>query len=534
MLALQQSDLAKAPPVVEIKPRGLAREAAGSSGSNPVWQSLAMRSTVIQPKLNVGSSDNPYEQEADRVADQVARMPGLKSAGVSGTEDERAQPSISHQGLQIMRVQTGDTGQAIAPPIVNEVLNSPGQQLDSTTGAFFEQHFGQDFSHVRVHADQRAADSAEAIRASAYTVGSDIVFGSNAFTPETQQGRHLLAHELTHVVQQQQQSAPSAVQRQPINNTPVNVDATATEVETLVLPGKNEKAALEKLNALDMRDLLGVVEKLYNDVQPEEKNEGKRRAYGLLNGDLSTAPNDTTKNVNVPRLRAAFDAAPVRKQRNPVGEDPGTNPTLSGSRKAKSTPAGAARPGDWGEDPDGNTWVSHSEGIRTYFGTSVDKKRRSSAWLGNNPGNADYVKSITKRATGSFHWGKGVHDFAIYFSLADGSADLRDRVKGFTTIDAHVHAHLGNNAADKNNFDDYITNMQKKVKVSADDPTLKWTKDDAKWAELLEGYKSAELWNEGNTITAANVNTISTDPKQAAVVAYYRVLLGLKSGAATP
>jgi hypothetical protein len=511
-----------------------ASDSESESKSNPVWQSLAMRSVSIQPKLSISQTGDPYEQEADRVADQVTRMPELRSAGVSGAQGEMAQTAAEHQGLQTMRVQTGDRGQATAPPIVNEVLNSPGQPLNSTTGAFFEQHFGQDFSHVHVHTDQRAAASADAIRASAYTVGSDIVFGSAAFTPETQQGRRLLAHELTHVVQQQQQSAPSALQRQPINNTPVNINATATEVEELVLPNKNEKAALEKLNALDMRDLLGVVEKLYADIQPEEKSEGKRRAYGLLNGDLSTAPNDTTKNVNVPRLRAAFDAAPMRKQRNPVGEDPGTNPTLSGSRKAKSAPGGAARPGDWGEDPDGNTWVSHAEGIRTYFGTSVEKKRRSSAWLGNNPGNADYVKSITKRATGSFHWGKGVHDFAIYFSLADGSADLRDRVKGFTTIDAHVRAHLGSNPSDKNNFDDYITNMQKKVKVTADDPTSKWTKDDAKWAELLEGYKSAELWNEGNTITAANVNTISTDPKQAAVVAYYRVLLGVKSGAATP
>lgn len=539
MLAPQQSDLAKAPLALKAGPRDLASKAEGVAGSNPVWQSLAMRSAVIQPKLSVGPSDDAYEQEADHVADQVTRTPQreLQRAGISGvggSEDKTARRADEHEGLQTMRVQTGDTGQATAPPIVNEVLGSPGQPLDSTTGEFFEQRFGHDFSRVRVHTDERAAASADAVRASAYTLGSDIVFGSAAFTPETQQGRRLLAHELTHVVQQRHQQSAPALQRQPINSTPVNIDTTVTEVEELVRPKKDEKAALEKLNALDMRDLLAVVEKLYFDVKPDETNEGKRRAYGLLNGDLVAAPSDTTKNVNVQRLRAAFDAAPARKLRNPVGKDPGTDPTLSGYRKAQSTPNIVARPGDWGEDPDGNTWVSQAEGIRTYFGTSVEKKRRSSAWLANNPGNADYVKSITKRAIGSFHWGTGVHDFAIYFSVSDGSADLRERVKGFTTIGDHVRAHLGKNPSDNNNFDVYITNMQKMVKVTPDDLTSKWTKDDAKWAELLEGYKSAELWLPGNTITAANVGTVSTDPKQAAVVAYYRALLGVKTSAATP
>ena len=88
------------------------------------------------------------------------------------------------------------------PAIVGEVLNSPGQALDATTRAFMESRFHHDFGHVRVHADAKAADSARAVSALAYTVGQDVVFGANQFAPTSYQGRQLLAHELAHTVQQ--------------------------------------------------------------------------------------------------------------------------------------------------------------------------------------------------------------------------------------------------------------------------------------------------------------------------------------------
>ena len=88
------------------------------------------------------------------------------------------------------------------PAIVHEVLRSPGQPLDSSTRAFMEPRFGHDFSQVRLHTDAKAAESASAVHAAAYTVRSDIVFGSRNHVPETVSGRELLAHELAHVVQQ--------------------------------------------------------------------------------------------------------------------------------------------------------------------------------------------------------------------------------------------------------------------------------------------------------------------------------------------
>ncbi|MGB9632210.1 MAG: DUF4157 domain-containing protein [Chloroflexaceae bacterium] len=88
------------------------------------------------------------------------------------------------------------------PPIVHEVLRSPGQPLDAETRAFMEPRFGHDFSRVRVHTDARAAESARAVNALAYTVGRDVVFGAGQYAPGASAGRRLLAHELAHVVQQ--------------------------------------------------------------------------------------------------------------------------------------------------------------------------------------------------------------------------------------------------------------------------------------------------------------------------------------------
>ncbi len=96
------------------------------------------------------------------------------------------------------------------PPIVHDVLRFPGQPLDATTRAFFEPRFGHDFSQVRVHTDAKAAESARAVSALAYTVGRDVIFGVGQYTPETNAGKKLLAHELTHVVQQKQVSASLA------------------------------------------------------------------------------------------------------------------------------------------------------------------------------------------------------------------------------------------------------------------------------------------------------------------------------------
>jgi outer membrane protein OmpA-like peptidoglycan-associated protein len=105
----------------------------------------------------------------------------------------------------LQRVSDGPTGPATVPPIVHEVLGSPGQALDAATRGHMESRFGHDFSQVRVHTNAQARESARAVHAQAYTVDRDIVIGAD-YRPYDQETRQLLAHELAHVVQQRNQS----------------------------------------------------------------------------------------------------------------------------------------------------------------------------------------------------------------------------------------------------------------------------------------------------------------------------------------
>jgi len=107
-------------------------------------------------------------------------------------------PSLS----PLQRRATNQAEPSEVPPIVHEVLQSPGQPLDSHTRGFMESRFDHDFSGVRVHTDPRAVESARAVNALAYTIGRNVVFGAGQYAPTTTTGRRLLAHELTHVMQQ--------------------------------------------------------------------------------------------------------------------------------------------------------------------------------------------------------------------------------------------------------------------------------------------------------------------------------------------
>ncbi len=126
---------------------------------------------------------------------QLARSPAAQS---------RFQPEIRPQ---LQRRADDLTQIDRVPGMVHEVLRSPGQPLEDPMRKAMESRFGHDFSQVRVHADSRASDSARAVNASAYTLGKDVVFRAGQYHPETEAGKRLLAHELTHVVQQGDSSA---------------------------------------------------------------------------------------------------------------------------------------------------------------------------------------------------------------------------------------------------------------------------------------------------------------------------------------
>jgi hypothetical protein len=142
-------------------------------------------------RLIIGAVDDPLEQEAERVADRLA-----------GNSPVPARHDLANS----IRRRGGPAKQGEpAPPSVHRVLSAPGSALDRATRTDMERRFGYDFSQVRVHSDPLAAESARAVCANAYVVGNHMVFGEGKFSPRTSTGRRLIAHELTHVVQQ---SAP--------------------------------------------------------------------------------------------------------------------------------------------------------------------------------------------------------------------------------------------------------------------------------------------------------------------------------------
>jgi hypothetical protein len=116
------------------------------------------------------------------------------------------------------------------PPIVQQVLGSPGQPLDAQTRAYMEPRFAYDFSQVRTHDDDRAAESASSVGALAYTVGKRIVFGKSQFSPGTDAGRRLMAHELAHVTQNSDQLSQSKLVSEPTDASEQAADRLAAQV----------------------------------------------------------------------------------------------------------------------------------------------------------------------------------------------------------------------------------------------------------------------------------------------------------------
>jgi hypothetical protein len=154
--------------------------------------------------VHISEPGDRYEQEADRVADLVMRMPEPTAKHQVGSEKEGVlqRKAIANSITPLQSSSAGQDRLSEVPPIVDEVLRSPGQPLDTETRTFMELRFGHDFSQVRVHTDAKAAVSAKAVNAHAYTVGRDIVFGNGKYLPGMRRGNHWLAHELTHVLQQ--------------------------------------------------------------------------------------------------------------------------------------------------------------------------------------------------------------------------------------------------------------------------------------------------------------------------------------------
>jgi hypothetical protein len=201
-----------------------------------------IRSGTLQAKLRIGQPGDVYEKEADSVADRVIQMPEPQKGSANNFHIQRACPGCEETELNRQPIKEEDEEKKLQrqpikeedeekklqiqpeeeeeknvqakgdsssspeahPNLENQIhsMKGGGQPLSEGERSFFEPRFGADFSQVRVHTDSNAADSAKSVNAQAYTVGRDIVFGNDKYFPGSPDGKKLLAHELTHIIQQ--------------------------------------------------------------------------------------------------------------------------------------------------------------------------------------------------------------------------------------------------------------------------------------------------------------------------------------------
>jgi hypothetical protein len=283
-----QSDLSHQPvPLTgSLVQRALAQPGAASPadlltlqrrvGNRAVSGLLAKGASTIQAKLQVGPVNDPYEQEADRVADQVVTSPAPPTAGrapsIQREPDEdvlRAKPLAASITPLVQRAAEEDEevqakplaeGGAFAAPshVEGRLGNGGGRPLDAEVRADMEGRFGSDFSAVRIHTGSEAGQLNRELAAKAFTHGANIYFGPNQYAPGSQPGRRLLAHELTHVIQQKS----ALVQRKVIQRASVNTAGGTWKTNTYIPVPDGAQIELEfQPNATVTARKIGLIQK---------------------------------------------------------------------------------------------------------------------------------------------------------------------------------------------------------------------------------------------------------------------------------
>jgi len=193
--------------------------------------SRLIKSKALQAKLRIGQPGDVYEHEADRVADAVMRMPAPQKVSINNSRIQRASTTFEENELKRQPIEEEEEEEeklqrqpaeeeeeekklqaknvSVSNPVVDSVIENQiqcmkggGRSLSQGERAFFEPRLGYDFSDVRVHEDAKASEAARGVNARAFTIGKDVVFNAGEYSPDNQKSQKLMAHELTHVIQQ--------------------------------------------------------------------------------------------------------------------------------------------------------------------------------------------------------------------------------------------------------------------------------------------------------------------------------------------
>ncbi|MCR9171094.1 MAG: DUF4157 domain-containing protein [bacterium] len=164
---------------------------------------LIQPSSIVQARLKMGKSNDPYEKEADQMADQVAKSPNSNAKKSNIQQASEPAQSVQKATMEGEPLQKGESFEKNL-----DLSKGKGTPMDDSTKDSMENEFGRGFSDVRIHTDANAVQMNNDIGAKAFTNGNDIYFNEGNYDPKSQKGKHLLAHELTHTVQQGSAGSP--------------------------------------------------------------------------------------------------------------------------------------------------------------------------------------------------------------------------------------------------------------------------------------------------------------------------------------
>lgn len=304
---------------------------------------------TMQQKLSIGSVDDPLEQEADAMAERVMRMPDTMPSISMAPEQisPKCAACESEEGEILQRKEAGSAEPSAVPNAEAHIGRplGPGVPLEPGVRGFFERRFRQSFGNVRVHADRETDVAARRFDALAFTVGRDIAFRAGAYAPHTQSGRRLLAHELTHVLQQR--GSGVRIQRAPACPARPRAEAAQSRTPAGIL-ATNVVLTLSTISQLDVMDFAVGSANLPPDTTSDPEWQ---RALSIMAGDPSikiqvAAFTDCTgtqpENVLLRRARAdtVLSALPREVRRKILFDIPIPTSTFIDTN---ATPEGRAR-----------------------------------------------------------------------------------------------------------------------------------------------------------------------------------------------
>lgn len=304
--------------------KGASRAASDFSHSKP------QSTFAIMPKLEVGQPGDEYEREADRAADQVMQTADNTAIQRATLPEEKVQKApLPEEKVQKKIMNPSQINNPDTSWLENQISQTKngGQPLPDGPRSFMESRLGADFSRVNIHTGNDAAQLNRSLQAQAFTHGNDVYFNDGKYEPETRQGQHLLAHEMTHVVQQGGAQPAPNVQKEDTNATTTSQEEEQT---TSADPVTATPQAVEETTTSGggNNELSEFIAGLIRDQISNSALRGHLRSLGSLLQGLaveSTAAQSTDEVTSPDRLRSLA----VEQAFNQTASDIIANPELA-------------------------------------------------------------------------------------------------------------------------------------------------------------------------------------------------------------